>query len=246
MLEEKPFGATADPAAQADGQPDQPGPNGQTGPSENENAPDHDSPLSEDYGHLDSDDGGPPPGWAPGDPPPEMPDPADPEATEATEASEANAAPEAPDWEADAKRYQDQYLRSLAELENAKRRFQKEKEENARYASESVIRDLVPFLNNLNLALSYADDSDPGVRNLAEGVRMTLKDCLDKLADRGLKEIEAKRGDPFDPNVHEAIGQEIDPALPDKAVTKTVSKGYSLHGRLLSPARVLVNKNPTQ
>ena len=96
------------------------------------------------------------------------------------------------------------------------------------------------------MALSYADDSDPGVRNLAEGVRMTLKDCLDKLADRGLKEIEAKRGDPFDPNVHEAIGQEIDPALPDKAVTKTVSKGYSLHGRLLSPARVLVNKNPTQ
>ncbi|MDR2368107.1 MAG: nucleotide exchange factor GrpE [Deltaproteobacteria bacterium] len=153
------------------------------------------------------------------------------------------AAPEATDWEAEARRFQDQYLRSLAELENARRRFQKEKDENARYASESVIRDLVPFLDNLNLALSYADLNDPGVKNLAEGVRMTLKGCMDMLAERGLKEVEVHRGDPFDPNVHEAMGQEIVPDLPDKAVTQLMGKGYSLHQRLIRPAKVIVNKN---
>jgi molecular chaperone GrpE len=152
---------------------------------------------------------------------------------------------EAPtDWEAQARHFQDLYLRSLAELENARRRFQKEKEENARYASESVIKDLVPFLDNLNLALSYADLDDPGVRNMAEGVRMTLKGCLDMLADRGLGEVLVERGQAFDPNVHEAIGQEADPELPDNAVTRQVSKGYTLHRRLLRPAKVMVAKNP--
>ncbi|MDR2301440.1 MAG: nucleotide exchange factor GrpE, partial [Deltaproteobacteria bacterium] len=131
-----------------------------------------------------------------------------------------------------------------AEMENAKRRFQKEKDENARFASESVIRDLLPFLDNLNLALRFADLNDPGVKNLAEGVRMTLKGCLDKLSDWGLKEVSAQKGDVFDPNFHEAIGQDVDPELPDKAIIKMVGKGYTLHGRLLRPAQVLVNKKP--
>ncbi|MDR1678143.1 MAG: nucleotide exchange factor GrpE [Deltaproteobacteria bacterium] len=147
------------------------------------------------------------------------------------------------DWEAEAKHFQDLYLRALAEQENAKRRFQKDKEENARYASERVIRDLVPVLDNLNLALSYADLSQPAVKVLAEGVSMTLKGCLDMLADWGLKEVLVERGQPFDPNFHEAIGQDLDPELQDNAVIKQVSKGYTLHNRLLRPAKVIVAKH---
>jgi molecular chaperone GrpE len=163
-----------------------------------------------------------------------------------SEEPESDEAGLSKDWEAEAQKYQDQYLRSLAELENSKRRFQKEKEDTLRFASESVIRDIVPLLDNLNLALFYADLSNPGVKNLAEGVRMTLKGCLDALAPRGLKELEPQRGDLFDPNIHEAIGQETDAGLPDKTVTRVVSKGYFLHQKLLRPAKVLVNKNKAE
>ncbi|MDR2456638.1 MAG: nucleotide exchange factor GrpE [Deltaproteobacteria bacterium] len=147
------------------------------------------------------------------------------------------------DWEAEAKRLQDLYLRTLAEAENTRRRFQKEKEETSRYASEGVLRDLLPFLDNLNLALAYADTENPAVKSLAEGVAMTLKGCLDKMADWGLKEVAVTIGSPFDPNFQEAIGQIPDPALPDKSVGRLVAKGYALHGRLLRPARVMVVRN---
>jgi molecular chaperone GrpE len=148
------------------------------------------------------------------------------------------------DWEAEAKRFEDLYLRSVAEAENSKRRFQKEREETSRFATEGVLRDLLPFLDNLNLALSYADTGDPAVKNLAEGVAMTLKGCMDKLSDWGLKEVEVAIGQPFDPNFQEAIGQAPNPALPDKSVGHLVAKGYALHGRLLRPAKVMVVKNP--
>jgi molecular chaperone GrpE len=149
----------------------------------------------------------------------------------------------AEEWAAEAKHFQDLYLRSLADSENTRRRFQKDREEALRYAAESVIRQLLPLLDNLNLALTYADTEIPAVKNLAEGVRMTLKGCLDTLAEHGLKEISAEPGQPFDPNFHEALGQEPSPELPDKSVSRLVSKGYSLHQRLLKPAKVIVVKN---
>jgi molecular chaperone GrpE len=148
-----------------------------------------------------------------------------------------------PDWEGEAKQLRDLYLRTLAEAENTRRRFQKEREETARFASEGVLRDLLPFLDNLNLALDYADRGNPAVKSLAEGVDMTLKGCLDKLADWGLKEIEVVPGQPFDPNFQEALGQAPDPSLPDKSVGRLVAKGYTLHNRLLRPAKVMVVKN---
>ena len=149
-----------------------------------------------------------------------------------------------PDWEAEAKRLQDLYLRTLADAENTRRRNQKEREETSRIACEGVLRDLLPFLDNLNLALAYADKDNPAVKSLAEGVAMTLKGCVDKMADWGLREIEVVPGQAFDPNYQEAIGQEPNPALPDKSVGRLVAKGYTLHNRLLRPAQVMVVKNP--
>ena len=91
MIEEKPCGSTADPATQAGCQPDKPaqtGTVGQPGPAENENVIDFDSPLSEDYSQLDSDDDGPPPGWAPEAPSLAQPEPDGPGTSEAPEVSE--------------------------------------------------------------------------------------------------------------------------------------------------------------
>ncbi|MDR1487103.1 MAG: nucleotide exchange factor GrpE [Deltaproteobacteria bacterium] len=160
--------------------------------------------------------------------------------------SEASEGPKAPatieDWQAEARRFQDLYLRTLADTENARRRFQKDREDTLRYSTENVLRGIIPFLDNLNLALSYADLDIPAVKNLAEGVRMTLKGCLDSLSEYGLKEIAPQPGQTFDPNFHEAIGQEPS-ELPDKSISRLVSKGYALHQRLLKPAKVMVAKN---
>jgi molecular chaperone GrpE len=148
-----------------------------------------------------------------------------------------------PDWEAEARKYHDLYLRALAETENVRRRGRKEREESSLYAAESILKSLVPVLDNLNLALNYVDESVPAAQSLAEGVRMTLKLFVDILAERGLKEVEAERGQPFDPNVHEALGQEPDPELPDLTVSREVAKGYALGDRLVRPAKVMVVKN---
>jgi molecular chaperone GrpE len=146
-------------------------------------------------------------------------------------------------WQAEAKKFEDLYLRTAADRENMVRRVNKEKQDHLLFAAQGVIRDLLPVLDNLNLALNYADLNVPAVKNLAEGVRMTLKGFLDILVDHGLKEISASPGDTFDPNYHEALGQEINNDLPDKSVSKEVAKGYSLHQRVLRPVKVMVVKN---
>ncbi|MDR1657103.1 MAG: nucleotide exchange factor GrpE [Deltaproteobacteria bacterium] len=166
----------------------------------------------------------------------------------APEISDQN--PESPelgavDWEQEALHYRDLYMRNLAEQENTRRRNQKEREETAKFAGERVLRDILPFLDNLYLALDYADRDNPAVGNLAEGVAMTLKGCLDKLAEHGLKEISVTAGQLFDPNFHEAIGQEPSTEYPDRTISRLVARGYSLHDRLLRPARVMVVKNPS-
>jgi molecular chaperone GrpE len=148
-----------------------------------------------------------------------------------------------PDWQAEAKKFHDLYLRALAETENIRRRARKDQEETCRYAAEGLLRGLVPVLDNLHLALSYADPSIPAVKSLAEGVQMTLKGFIDFLGEHGFKEVEAGRGQPFDPNVHEALGQEPDPDLPDLTIAREVAKGYILGTRLLRPAKVMVVKN---
>ncbi|MDR0550101.1 MAG: nucleotide exchange factor GrpE [Deltaproteobacteria bacterium] len=148
-----------------------------------------------------------------------------------------------PDWEEEARKYHDLYLRALAETENIRRRAKKETEESYRYAAESLLKGLVPVLDNLHLALNYVDESVPAAKSLAEGVRLTLKIFVDFLAERGLKEVTANRGQNFDPNIHEALGQEPDPELPDLAISREVAKGYALGERLLRPAKVMVVKN---
>ena len=167
--------------------------------------------------------------------------PAEDAATETEAAAEAQAAGEERDWPGEARRFQDLYLRCAAEMENMRRRFQREREEQARFASERLIKGLVPALDNLYLALGYAREDWPAeALSLAEGIRLTLKGFLDALADHGVRRTPAERGQAFDPNLHEAIGQKPETDIPAGTISEEVQPGYTLYERLVRPAKVIV------
>ncbi len=160
---------------------------------------------------------------------------------EEIEGAEESAPEPEKDWAEEARKFQDLYLRCAAETENMRRRFQKEREEQVRYAAEKIVRGLVPVLDNLILALGYVKaDSPAEAHSLAEGVRMTVKGFQDVLAENGLKSVPAKRGQPFDPNVHEALGQTPENDIPPGSISQLIQRGYTLSDRLVRPAKVMV------
>jgi molecular chaperone GrpE len=139
---------------------------------------------------------------------------------------------------------QEQVLRALAESENFKKRIEREKQEQTRYANETFMRSLLPVLDNLERAL---DHSGPHENNegLVEGLNMTLKGFKDALVSFGCTPLEALH-EVFDPNFHEAVSQEETADHPAHTVVKELQKGYMLKDRLLRPAMVVVSKSPAE
>ena len=137
---------------------------------------------------------------------------------------------------------QERILRLAAELENTRKRLEREKAEGITYANESIMRQLVEVVDNLERAIEHGEKKDENCEGLLEGVRMTLKNFLDVLARFGAEPFESV-GVVFDPNKHEAVFQEQSPDYPDMTVTKEFQKGYTLRDRLLRPARVGVARN---
>lgn len=133
-------------------------------------------------------------------------------------------------------------LRALADNENFKRRIQRETEEVRKYATESVLADLLPVLDNLALAIEHAG-SDAACKNIVMGVDMTRKMFLDTLKRHGLECVGAC-GEDFDPAKHDAIGTVCEPGQTEGCVAKVAQAGYVLKGRVIRPAKVLVNKLP--
>ena len=144
--------------------------------------------------------------------------------------------------EQEAKENYDRFLRQAAELENFKKRAARERGEAFRYANESLIRDLLPVLDNLERAVEHARGGDNG-RPLLEGVEMVLKGFLDALSKHGVTQVSAK-GEPFDPNKHEAIVQVETEEQTPNIVVEEHHKGYYLLDRLLRPSLVSVSKEP--
>ena len=134
----------------------------------------------------------------------------------------------------------DRRLRSLAETENLKKRLLKEKEEFQKYATESLVSELLPVLDHLDLALTHGREIE-ACKDFMVGVDMTRKAFIDILARHGVTEFGAA-GEPFDPETHEAIGVASVAGLAEDAVAQVVQRGYMLRGRLLRPAKVMVNK----
>jgi len=146
--------------------------------------------------------------------------------------------------EGDLSEAQERVLRTAADAENFKKRLQREKEEQTRYANESLMRELLPVIDNLERALEHSEaGADQG--GLLEGLHMTLKGFLDTLTRFGCTQVEAA-GKPFDPNFHEAVSQEESADREPNTVLKELQKGYVLKERLLRPAMVLVSKRSNQ
>ena len=131
-------------------------------------------------------------------------------------------------------------LRALAEMDNFKKRLQRERDEQVRYAAENVLADLLPTLDNLDLALQYGSRVE-ACKDMLTGVEMTRKLLLDALKNHGL-EVVGREGDPFNPEHHEAMGQEESAEMDNGHILRVMQKGYKLRERLLRPAKIIVSK----
>ena len=138
------------------------------------------------------------------------------------------------------KEAEDIKLRALADMDNTRKRLAREKEEHSRYAAENVLSDILPALDNLDLALSHAPQ-DQASKNFVIGVEMTRKLLLDSLSRHGLTTV-GELGEEFDPAVHEAVNMEAHTEYPEGSVCGLMTRGYRLKDRLLRPARVAVCK----
>jgi len=138
---------------------------------------------------------------------------------------------------------QDRYMRAVAEFDNARKRNAREREEHTRYANESVLRDLLPVLDNLDRALQAAR-SEPAAAVTA-GVELIQREMLRVLEKFGLTPFTSV-GQPFDPGRHEAVARVQRPDLPEMTVASETARGYLLNGRVLRPAMVTVAMAPDE
>ena len=133
----------------------------------------------------------------------------------------------------------DQALRAAAEAQNVRRRAEQEAEKARKFALEKFVKELLPVVDSLEKALeSMQDDASEAHR---EGVSMTLKMQLDVLSKFGVESIEPQ-GEPFDPQVHEAMAMVPNPELDPNTVMEVMQKGYLLNGRLVRPAMVVASQ----
>ena len=131
----------------------------------------------------------------------------------------------------------DQLLRKQADLENSRKRMEREKSEFLKYSLFEAVKSLLPILDGFELALS----SDGGDDEFRKGMQMICKQLLDALQKLGLEVIEAK-GREFDPRLHEAMMTVATREYPDQQIVEELQRGYFFKQRLLRPARVKVAK----
>lgn len=160
------------------------------------------------------------------------------ESAETVPATEAAAGPIA--LQAEVEKFRDAALRSRAELDNYRKRVVREKEDSIRYANASLLESLLPILDNFELGLSAAQGA-PDAANIVLGFEMVRKQFDDFLRSQGVEVIEAA-GQAFDPNLHEAVGQEASTEVPEGTVIRQLRRGFKLKDRLLRPASVFVSK----
>lgn len=133
----------------------------------------------------------------------------------------------------------DLYLRALADLENYRKRAQREKEDAMRFANDNILRNIIPVLDNLERAIEHARTATDDQGSLLEGVEMTLGQFHKVLEASGVTPV-AAMGQTFDPNFHQAMGQIPTGDQPPNTVVQELQKGYLLNSRLLRPAMVMV------
>lgn len=135
------------------------------------------------------------------------------------------------------------YLRTLAEADTYRRRVMKERDEDRKFASLAIVKDLLPNLDNLRRAVEAAQTAS-SIEDLSKGVGMVLKQIDETLAKHGAAPITAGPGLPFDPNQHEAVAQAPSADHPPMTVLQEFERGYVMHDRVIRPSKVLVSREP--
>lgn len=142
----------------------------------------------------------------------------------------------------EAESLQDRNLRLMAEFDNARKRAAREREDHSRFANESLLRELLPVLDNFDRALQ-ATKSDPAMAAVTEGVELIQRELLRVLEKFGVKPFSSV-GEPFDPERHQAVARVPAVEHPEMTVVGETARGYLLHGRVLRPAMVTVAMTP--
>jgi len=135
---------------------------------------------------------------------------------------------------------QDRLLRRQAEFENYKKRVERERSEHIQSATAELIRELLGVLDSFDLAIRNAASQGSAGEDMLRGLDLVYKQLLDTLGRFGLKVIEAK-GQPFDPNFHQAISTVPSDDVPENTVVEEFRRGYTLNGKLLRAAMVAVS-----
>ncbi len=170
---------------------------------------------------------------------PEPPGTAD---AEKTEAPVEVPAPEENPFEqlqSDMERFRDLALRTQADFENYRKRAIREKEDAIKYANAGLVERLIPVIDNFEFGIQAARAE--GSQAVLVGLEMVAKQFQEFLASVGVQPVEAE-GQPFDPNLHEAVGHEASDTVPEGVVIRQLRKGYKLRDRLIRPANVFVSK----
>lgn len=136
----------------------------------------------------------------------------------------------------------DKYLRVCAEMDNMRKRLEKEKKEAIEYANESLLKEILPFIDNIERAIEHANENSK-IEDFIKGIQLTLDNLLKSLEKFGLKQFSALN-ESFDPNYHEAMEVVESDEVEANTVVKEHLKGYLLKNRVLRPALVTVSKKP--
>ena len=165
------------------------------------------------------------------------------EAQEETDGGSAEHSGER-DLEAELAAAQDAALRAQADAVNMQRRSEQEVEKARKFALERFCGDLLSVVDNLERALESAGD-DQGIASLLEGIELTRKGLMDVLVKYGVESVDPM-GEPFDPETAQAMSMVEQPDAEPSSVIGVMQKGYTLNGRLLRPAMVMVAKAPSE
>ena len=138
--------------------------------------------------------------------------------------------------------YYGHYVQARADIDNLRKRGQREREEYVRYANDRLLGEVIPIIENFERALTVAEKV-PATHNFAVGVEMILKQLREVLGRYGVEEIFPENG-PFDPARHEAADSVETTEHPDHTVLEVLQRGYALNGRVIQPAVVRVAVNP--
>lgn len=143
--------------------------------------------------------------------------------------------------EAESTKLKDQYLRSEAEMANLRRRSAKDVENAHKFGQEKLTRELLNVADNLERAILSSEGENIDSAGLKDGVEMTLKGLLDVFSKFSIEAIDPQ-GEPFDPQLHQAMSMVENPEVEPNTVIAVMQKGYRLHDRLIRPAMVMVSK----